>query len=53
MLAAHCPRHQARVLIPTSRIRGIDRDGDTFLVRWRCSCGGDGVTAVPRRRPSV
>jgi hypothetical protein len=52
MLSAHCPRHGGRVLIPTSRIRGIDDTDRAFVVRWRCSCGTEGATSIARRRPA-
>ena len=53
MLRAHCPSHERDVLIPTSRIRGIDNHDHAMVVRWRCSCGTSGTTAFPRRRPAL
>jgi hypothetical protein len=53
MLRAHCPIHGRDVLIPTSRIQGIDNGDLAMVVRWRCSCGSRGTTSFPRRRPAV
>ena len=53
MLSAHCPRHGRTVLIPTSRITGIDNGADGFTVRWQCLCGERSSTRIPRRRTSI
>jgi hypothetical protein len=53
MLSAHCPRHGRTVLIPTSRIDGIVNGDHHFTVSWRCLCGEQGSTRVPRRRPAA
>lgn len=52
MLSAHCPRHGRTVLVPTSRIAGIDTTERGHVVRWRCSCGELGSTTLPARRPN-
>jgi len=53
MLRAHCPHHGRDVLLPASRIDGIDHTERAFLVRWHCWCGSTGTTELPRRRRSA
>jgi hypothetical protein len=44
MLSVDCPHHGTEVLLANNRIRGIDRSGDTLIVRWECYCGHAGAT---------
>lgn len=50
MLSAHCPRHDATVLVPTAQIHAIDNTERAMVVRWRCTCGHQGRTSFPRRQ---
>ena len=49
MISAHCPRHGHTVLLPTSRIRGVESSERGHLVRWTCTCGTKGTTTLPHR----
>lgn len=53
MFSAHCPRHGRTVLVPTSRIDGIENGAADMVVRWHCSCGERSTTRFPRRRPAL
>jgi hypothetical protein len=49
----HCPTHGTEVLLSERRIVSItpvqDRDGNPAQeLRWRCWCGTEGVSYVPR-----
>jgi hypothetical protein len=48
MFAIQCPRHDARVLLPASRIRAVTNVGTGIRVSWECWCGYRGVTLQGR-----
>jgi len=49
MFAVWCERHGARVLLSSSSILSLGNGPDGPVVRWRCTCGHEGVWWVWER----
>jgi hypothetical protein len=43
MFAVWCERHGGRVLLSSSSILALGNGPDGAAVRWRCTCGHEGV----------
>ena len=43
MFAVWCDRHGARVLLSGSSIEAVGNGPEGVVVRWRCTCGHEGV----------
>ncbi|HKH06123.1 MAG TPA: hypothetical protein VKA65_13225 [Acidimicrobiales bacterium] len=43
MLAVHCPRHGAEVLLSARQVRGIEGRGPTLALHYTCHCGHRGT----------
>ena len=48
MFSVHCPTHGTEVLLSERRIVAITPTEDGQELRWRCWCGTEGMTFVPR-----
>jgi hypothetical protein len=43
MFAVWCENHRSRVLLSSSSILSLDNGAEGPAVRWRCTCGHEGV----------
>ncbi len=48
MFSVHCPTHGTEVLLSERRIVSIDPAEGGQQLAWRCWCGTEGTTFVPR-----
>lgn len=48
MFSVHCPTHGTDVLLSERRIRAIEPADGGHRLHWRCWCGTEGTTHVPR-----